>query len=53
LKRSRSDYQNGFIKYIRNSNKKQYKALENKLFEMMLNYHEVISDNGLREVDLN
>ena len=31
LTRYKSDYQNDIINYIRNSNKAQYKALENKL----------------------
>lgn len=45
----RSDFQNDIINYIRNSNKVHYEALENKLFEMMSNKHEVITDIGLRE----
>jgi hypothetical protein len=45
----RIDYQNDIINYNRNSNKAHYKALENKLFKMMLNKHEVITDIGLKE----
>ncbi|GAA0752142.1 hypothetical protein [Psychroflexus lacisalsi] len=49
LTRYRSNYQNDIINYNRNSNNAQYKVLENKLFKMMLNKHEVITDIGLKE----
>ena len=42
------DYQNDIINCIRNSNKAQYKALENKLFEMTLNKYEVVTDISLK-----
>ena len=48
LTRYRSDYQNDIINYIRNSDKAQYKALENKLFEMTLNKYEVVTDISLK-----
>jgi|GEM_PF-3389147 hypothetical protein len=50
LKRPRSDYQNGIIKYIKNSKKAQYEALEIKNLEMTINKYETLTDKDLREV---